>query len=76
MKNNEHPLPGYLLGIVMLLIMGLTALDGKITGHLYGKHSEEYTSTGPLIVFVGWLMIGTAIYLTLRLIQILWIRRK
>lgn len=76
MKNNEHPLPGYLLGIVMLFLLGLTSLDGEITGHLYGKHSQEYTSTGPLIVFIGWLMIGVALYLTLRLIQILWKRKK
>jgi len=76
MKTNAHPLPGYLLGIVMLLIMGFNALDGEISGHLYGKHSEQYTSTGPLIVSIGWLLIGVAVSLTLKLIQILWKRKK
>lgn len=63
------------LGILLLFIMGLAAIDGEISGRLFGRGSPvgaTHTSQGILITLVGWIFIATALLLTIKLIRGLW----
>ncbi len=59
-------------GILLLFIMGLTAIDGEISGRLFGRGSPAgatHTSQGTFIAIVGWVFIATAILLAIELIR-------
>ena len=79
MQNKDASPFTVILGVLFLLFMGINALDGEISGNLLGKNGPPETITvtsGPLVVFIGWLFIFIAVFLTIRLIQILWKKKK
>ncbi|GAB4484764.1 MAG: hypothetical protein Fur0016_15630 [Anaerolineales bacterium] len=57
------------VGVLLLFLMGLNAIDGEISGQFFGKRSVDgatYTSQGTFITIVGWVFIATAILLAMR----------
>lgn len=59
-------------GIFLLLLMGISALDGEISGNLFGKHGPEnaiYVSQEPFLQPIGWVFILAAILLGAQFVQ-------
>lgn len=65
------------MGIFLLLLMGISALDGEISGNLFGKHGPAnaiYVSHEPFVPVIGWIFILIALVLAAQFGRGLWKR--